>query len=395
MTSPNITKICSAPWVSLAINADKSFSLCCNTLLDINVGSWDEFSILEVFQSADLSHYRSQFLKGSYEKACKGCYADEESNLQSKRDEYIKSYRFEPSQQAFAYSDIKRLELFLSNKCNFNCRTCGSFFSTSWNKDNLALSRDTFIHKPPTQKQMKELLEISKSLDSIYIAGGEPLICQELYLLLESFVKFNNECNITINTNLSTLQFQRFDLLSYIEELPNLNLNISLDGLYEKGEYIRNGLNFNRLETYLDQLSTTKVKVSFIITVSILNILDIDKIILYIVKSQPIQNFSIEINFVQDPSFYNIQILPDPVKSLIIASLYSSIIEFNLSPKLKYHSYKLLSICTFLKVSNNLSNLSSFYHEVSKIDQLRKQSFETTFPELSATLNSYKRKKPE
>lgn len=395
MTSQNITKICSAPWVSLAINADKSFSLCCNTLLDINLGSWDELSILEAFQSAKVSKYRNQFLQSTYERACKGCYTDEESNLQSKRDEYIRNYKFDPAQKAFGYSDIKRLELFLSNKCNFNCRTCGSFFSSSWNKDNLALSRDTFIHPPPTQSQMEELLEISKSLHSVYIAGGEPLICQELYLLLESFVKFNNQCSITINTNLSTLQFQKFDLLNYIKELPNLSLNISLDGLYEKGEYIRNGLNFNRLEQYLDHLSTTKVKVSFIITVSILNILDVDKIILYIVKNQPILNFSIEINFVQDPSFYNIQILPASVKSLIIASLYSSIIEFNRSPKLKCHSHKLLSICNFLKGSNDQADLSSFYSEISKIDQLRKQSFENTFPELSATLLSSKLKKPE
>ncbi|PIK14271.1 twitch domain-containing radical SAM protein [Halobacteriovorax sp. JY17] len=387
MNSKKVSKVCSAPWVALAINANKSFSLCCNTLLDINLGNWNDSSILEVFKSSSLSRYRKSFLSGVKENACKGCYALEESHLLSKRDDFNKYYKFDPTQKVFSYSDIKRLELFLSNRCNFNCRTCGSFLSSSWNKDSLELKRDVYNHSPPTEKQMEELFEVAKHLHSIYIAGGEPLICKETYLLLDSLLKFNNECEVTINTNLSALRFQEFNLLNYIPSLPSLSLNVSIDGIYDKGEYIRNGQNFKIFEENLSSLAKTDIKISFLITISILNVFDVAEIIHYIVEKQPVRNYTVDINFVHDPSLYNIQILPDNIKSMIQASLYLDVMNFNNSSNLKKYSQKLISICSFLKNDNTQSNIDEFFEETRRIDTLRSQSFHKVFPELASTLS--------
>ncbi|WP_417336971.1 twitch domain-containing radical SAM protein [Halobacteriovorax marinus] len=389
MTSKKEIKVCSSPWVSLAINVDKSFSLCCYTMSTIEIGNWNSISIKEAFNSNEMKEYRNSFLEGKRIEACSGCYKSEDNKLQSKRDEFIENYPLPLGNNDFSYSKLKHLEIFLSNKCNFNCRTCGSIYSSSWNKDNIILGRDTHSYTPLTDSQLQELCEVSKHLSSIYIAGGEPLICKETYILLERFSKFNPNCQITINTNFSKLSLNDFNLIDLSRTLHSLSLNISIDGIADKGEYIRNGLCFKSFKKNLDTVSKTNIKVTFLVTISIFNIYDLEDIFHFILEEQPVEDFEIVLNFVSEPCQQNIQILPEEIKSLIQANLYALCMNYASIPNYKKYIKSLIGVVEYLKRPSTDSNLNEFYEEVCQLDKIRKQSFKDCFPQYFLILSKY------
>ena len=82
----------------------------------------------------------------------------------------------------------------------------------------------------------------------IYIAGGEPLVTEEHYLLLEWLIK-NNATNVKLryNTNFTKLRFKDYEVLPLWSHFKHIEILASIDAVDELGSYIRSG---NRLGGY-------------------------------------------------------------------------------------------------------------------------------------------------
>jgi organic radical activating enzyme len=118
------------------------------------------------------------------------------------------------------YFDIR-----FSNICNFKCRTCGGGFSSQWEQEDLK-SKVTYARVFPKNDNpdfLQDIVEQVPNLKTAYFAGGEPLITEEHYILLEEMIRTKKSDHIQLryNTNMSNLKFKNKDLLALWKHFKN------------------------------------------------------------------------------------------------------------------------------------------------------------------------------
>jgi hypothetical protein len=79
-------------------------------------------------------------------------------------------------------------------------------------------------------------------VEEIYFAGGEPLISEHHYTILDELIKRKQDPLLRYSTNLSKITYKNRNIFDYWSHFTNVTLFVSLDGLGKVGEYIRSGL---------------------------------------------------------------------------------------------------------------------------------------------------------
>ena len=148
----------------------------------------------------------------------------------------------------------------ISNLCNFKCRMCGEQLSSSWEAEKKKLDLIDVVQEPwlepNTRKSISdfqvEVLEEelqretvdNKTIEEIYWVGGEPLMFERHWTIMQQLVDNGHAKNVTVryNTNLSRVKYKDYNLWEMLHHFKNVNICASIDGAYEVGEYIRDGL---------------------------------------------------------------------------------------------------------------------------------------------------------
>ena len=153
--------------------------------------------------------------------------------------------------QTIIYWDVRQ-----TNLCNMNCVMCGPDYSSLWNRDILK-SQD----KPLTNAGVIDAVQVSKDniLDIIkkdinksykfYFAGGEPLISEMHWAILEELVElelFNVE--LAYNTNLLKLDYKGKNIIDYWKKFKNVYVGCSIDAVGKRAEVIRTGTIWKKVE---------------------------------------------------------------------------------------------------------------------------------------------------
>jgi MoaA/NifB/PqqE/SkfB family radical SAM enzyme len=152
---------------------------------------------------------------------------------------------------------MRYFDLRLSNICNMKCRTCNSHYSSQWeNEDNKQGRSIITIDKPNRSKYVDEVLKHIPFIDMAYFAGGEPLITEEHYIMLEEMIKLGRtDVTLRYNTNLSALKYKDKDLLDLWSHFKNkIQVYASLDDFGPRAEYIRSGTNWEQIEKNFKRL---------------------------------------------------------------------------------------------------------------------------------------------
>tara|TARA_B100000965_G_scaffold405891_1_gene441745 strand:+ start:4951 stop:6012 length:1062 start_codon:yes stop_codon:yes gene_type:complete len=113
--------------------------------------------------------------------------------------------------------------------CNFTCEHCFNYLENKKKRNNLTLD---------------EIEKISKNLDHlkyVTLAGGEPMIRNDVFDIIKIFHKNNGLQMLNIVTNGWFIEKIKNLANKVIKELPDLHINfgISIDGLEEKHDFIR------------------------------------------------------------------------------------------------------------------------------------------------------------
>ena len=100
-------------------------------------------------------------------------------------------------------------------------------------------------------KLWKELEPHFPSVQEIYFAGGEPLVMEEHYRILNRLVEMNRAHEVTIkyNTNFTNLQYKKTNVLDLWLLFKKVEVGASLDAYGERAEYIRSGCNWDDIVT--------------------------------------------------------------------------------------------------------------------------------------------------
>jgi len=350
--APFNSSICIKPWTHLNILPSGIVRPCCIMRDDSSstIGNLHEQSLEEIWNNPKMKQLRKDMLEDKKPSLCERCYKHEAAGTGSARMAHNNGFLEELARVPFHTDedghnnrfDLIYWDFRFSNKCNLRCRSCGPAYSSSWVPDAKKLSTSNAEREKLTKFEYVDgksnidfIKEHVSKVKRIYFAGGEPLIMDEHYEILDMLVAVNNtNCSLSYNTNLQTLSYKNWNVIDYWKKWDNKNLSISpsLDDIGERAELIRKGTDWKRTEDNLKTLVKEGFNVRPNITTGALNVFRLPEILTYFYKNKVLnkeqlcRNFNI--NIIDHPEHLHIRALPDDFKQKTKKKLLKFIDEF-------------------------------------------------------------------
>lgn len=251
---------------------------------------------------------RAALLRGEQPEGCQYCWQVEAKSKDVISDRIVKSaahWSRLSAQEILDSGDGEQflprfLEVAFSHNCNLKCGYCNAQFSSRWatelaehgpfpSGEGLA-ERTVLAEKdnPWIQSFWELWPTLSERLQVLRITGGEPLLAENFWLLLQKLKSRRGPpLRFTVNSNLNSSGAILDRLIQEIEpllqnpSLESVRLYASIDGWGEAAEYQRHGLNFDlfrrNLETLLARLP--RLEIGFMSTFGILSVSSFDRLL--------------------------------------------------------------------------------------------------------------------
>lgn len=288
----NLKKFCTLPWLNLNTNPNGNVKLCCSIAMDHFVAKDRPFNlgyddIDEIWNSYHMQNVRNLHRQNNGSSDCTDCYNLEKVSNHSPRkgqnviwmnrkntDIELSDYLTRVSNQEL-YSEVDlrpvSLELRLGNQCNLKCITCWGMSSSLIQEERMNMLESGvlmennlgWLHnkfaievKDVEKADMKEWYEtetfynnfkkMAPKLRRLYTTGGEPTLIKANYRMLEELVAAGNtNCKIEFTSNMTTWNPKFYENLS---KFDNVEIQMSIDGVEEVGEYIRYGTEWEKVK---------------------------------------------------------------------------------------------------------------------------------------------------
>jgi len=388
---------CMAPWVHLyATPVGEAFACCISKK---QCGSSITTSVGDLINSNDMKQLRLDMLNERANDSCRTCYNHEKQGQPSFRKQFADRYGkyIEESLEntkpdghlknfKMRYYDIR-----FSNICNFKCRTCNSHFSSQWEQENikrnLAYSRIPIKNNNP--KLVKEVVEHIPYMDHAYFAGGEPLITEEHYILLEEMLRQGRtDIKLVYNSNASNLKFKNRDILDIWSKFnQTVEFAASIDHIEKRAEYMRHGTEWVDIDTNLRVLKTAKnVKLLVNSVVCNLNYVTIDTLYDYLIESGIYEpGTAYHLYPLISPEIFHAQALPAELKAIGKERLFALADRMDKKGFWSYQTDNLRNLPNWVDAENSWETYKEeFRKEIKVIDEVRGENFVETFPELKS-----------
>lgn len=305
------------PFIHYHISNNGLAKACC--VANIPYGNANTQTLTEIWNGKNIKELRTKFSKNETDGRCFVCHKIEASGGKSIRMETFEKFDYQTiatDPKLPIYFDIR-----FSNVCNFRCRTCWHGASSKWFND--AKSLHTNIGEKAIIKNIHDLNGFIKTsgeallgAEEFYFAGGEPLVTEEHYKLLEWLVQNSaTKARLRYNTNFSKLGFKNYNLIALWSHFEEVELLASIDASHSLGEYIRKDMDWQEILANRKTIAAYPfIKFKIAPTVSILNVFHIPELYETCRQLQMIAPNDLYINILERPSYFNIQILPNALK---------------------------------------------------------------------------------
>jgi MoaA/NifB/PqqE/SkfB family radical SAM enzyme len=386
---------CIYPWIHLHAYPTGEAYPCCHAEMAYPVGNARFKTLEEIYRDAPMRELRKDMLNERPNPACGRCYEQEESGFFSGRRSANKHHghhikRIDSDDFQMSYWDIR-----FSNLCNLSCRSCGHIFSSSWYQDQAKLAGGDWKDKNKvlnyagrTELDMWEQLEPHLDyVEQIYFAGGEPLLMEEHYRILDELVKRERfDVRLIYNTNFTHTDLKGKSVFEYWKLFDSVAVGASLDGMSAYAEYIRKGTDWHQVLVNRNEMIRICPDVDFYIspTLSIMNAMHLPTFHRVWTDLGLIQAQDCNINILQDPVHYRIDIAPVEYKKKI-QERYELHLEW-LRPldKLNRATVGYESAINFMTATDNSHLLAKFWDKTKQLDAIRNENILDVIPELKA-----------
>lgn len=291
----NLDKFCVLPWLNLNTNPNGNIKLCCNIQIDhwvsdgvpYNLGKHD---IDVIWYSHYMKNARKMHRSNLGSVECADCYNMEKVSGHSPRvgqndmwterqadDKSLEKYLKDVSSEEPLIRPKQlptSLELRLGNKCNLKCITCWGMSSSLIHEERTEYLKNNLLDVPAlkwleadweNEKQLVDNTDVSEwfetdifynnfkkmapTLKRLYTTGGEPTVIKANYKMLQFLLEAGNDtCRIEFTSNMTNWNPLFYDNLS---KFKNVEIQMSIDGVDEIGEYIRYPSNFSKVRENL------------------------------------------------------------------------------------------------------------------------------------------------
>lgn len=451
---------CILPWVHLSTRPDGSMRVCCTAnassvgatndkvhggqvgILKTEDGKPSNLNVsdfLTSWNSTYMKNVRKQMLNGEKPPSCMKCYREEAAGHNSKRmweTAYwservdLESLLANTSDDGSVPPQLSYIDLRFGTKCQLACVMCSPHDSSGWIKDYKAIfpavkneslketmqwenkgsyngsSYNWHKQNPTFWKQFYEQIP---NMQQIYFAGGESLIIEEHYEILEECIRQGYAKNLELRYNSNGVEW-RSDLFDLWKEFKLVRFHYSVDSIHEMNDYIRYPSEWKRTEEVfhiLDNETSNNVEVTVACAVQALNIYYIPDFIKWKLEQGfkkinmwPFGAGGINHHFVYHPPHLNVKVLPEWFKEECrrkyeefypwweanwekgIPSWHSGKIDYDTWRNAGYGIKRLEGMLQFMESedwSNRLPELREF---LSLCDKQRGLSFTDTFVDM-------------
>ena len=378
----------------------------------------------------DKIRQRQQMLNGERPSGCSYCWKIEDAGQMSDRH-----YR---SGEPWAMQDFgaikqdplsdtwtpRYVEVNFNHACNFKCSYCSPQFSTTWAQEterygefpttppHNAPEHFQGSRRPIPNRETNPYVEafwrwwptLYPHLKHFRMTGGEPMMDTNTYKVLQYVIdhpKDDLHLNVTSNmcppdAKLKTKYFNMVQKICLESKVEHFMQFVSVDSWGKQAEYIRHGLDFNRMwdntEEFLERIPHRN-SVTFIITYNNLSVVGLRKLLEGILAlrkrhSTTYQRVWFDIPLLRQPAWQQITLLPEAYREI-----HKENIEYmrdNSGEDKGLHIFKDFEIQKMLRnlaywqknADANVETKRNFYKFFNEHDRRRGTNFQNTFPEM-------------
>ncbi|MEQ1722458.1 MAG: twitch domain-containing radical SAM protein [Pseudobdellovibrio sp.] len=392
---------CILPWMHARVNQGGEVYPCCRIENFYSYGSLKSNTFKDIWNSKAVKDMRVELLNDRAFPICNDCYkidAQGGASLRQKANRdfshHLPKVKSTTADGEIKTNDLEFLDIRFSNLCNFKCRSCNHENSSAWYSDARHFEADvpSEIVKPHDNPAVIWDLIQSQlpTLKRIYLAGGEPLLQEEHYKLLELLISQNRtDIHIEYNTNLSQLKLKNWSVIELWSQFKKITVAASLDGVKSQGELIRKGMQWENTVNNFNLIKSGAPNVDFVLapTISVLNSFHITDAIEEFIRLGMLKNAdALRLNILLQPSYLSINILNnkerDALKNYyeIFLKNISNNTPDSLFTKIKAELYRVLGHLEL--ISSSEQERLRFKKFSLKLDQLRNERTFLLFPEL-------------
>lgn len=456
---------CLLPWVHLSTRPDGSMRVCC-TANASSVGPTNDkvhggmvgvlkhesgtpsnlnnSDFLSSWNSIYMRNVRKQMIAGEKPASCLKCYKEEDAGHNSKRmwetaywsqrvdvDTLIK----ETNEDGSIPPRLYYIDLRFGTKCQLACIMCSPHDSSGWITDwqkifpqiknesleqtmgwankgkNWGATYNWHKQNPVFWDQFYDQIPHMKQL---YFAGGESLIIEEHYDILEQCIKQGYAKDMEIRYNSNGVEW-REDLFDLWKEFKIVRYHYSVDDIMQRNEYVRYPSKWKRTEEVfhiLDKQTSNNVEVTVACAVNALNIYYVPDFIKWKlnqgfnkINMWPFGAGAINYHFVYHPPHLNVKVLPAWFKDkcekkyeefypwwkenwhLGVPSWHKNKVTFEDWEKASYGLSRLKGMISFMKSEDWSIRLPEMKEYLSLVDDTRNINFKEIYPEMKDIFN--------
>lgn len=399
----NNKSFCIYPWIHIHAYPTGAAYPCCHAEMADSIGNTRESTLAEIWNDQPMRGLRQDMLAGRPNSACTRCYEQESAGFFSGRLSANKHHGHHIGKTDATLEDgtVEKMELTywdirFSNLCNLRCRSCGHIFSSQWYQDQSKLAGPTWklnnsVLNYAGRDESDMWTQLEPHLDyveQIYFAGGEPLLMEEHYRILEELVKRKRfDVRLIYNTNFTHTDLRGRSVFDYWRLFDSVSVGASLDAHGKPAEYIRKGTVWADVIANRHEMIARCPAVDFYIspTLSILNAGHLPSFHREWVAAGLIKPQDLNVNILQDPAHYRIDIAPAHYKAELTESYREHISWLRIvGDPLGRATQGFESAVTFLNAQDNTHLIDTFWRKTHELDSIRNESCLTIIPELKA-----------
>ena len=395
-------KFCMHPWTHLHAWPTGQAFPCCHSVAEGQVGNLKTNTMEEIWNGESMKQLRTNMLLEKSSDACVTCYEQETSGFFSGRKSANKHHGHHIDRVAETKDDgtLDRFEMTywdirFSNLCNLKCRSCGHIFSSQWYQDQAKLAGGDWAKNNKvlniagrTDTDMWEQLQPHLDyVEQIYFAGGEPLLMEEHYRILDELVRRGRfEVTLIYNTNFTHTNLKGKSVFEYWKLFNSVAVGASLDGSGKHAEYIRKGTDWKQVEQNRIEMLKTCPDVDFYIspTLSIMNAWHLPDFHRDWVERGLIKPQDLNINILQNPKYYRIDIAPVKYKQLLRVKYQEHLEWLRTVDKLNRATTGIEAAINFMMATDNTHFIDTFWRKTHELDSIRSERLLDVIPELKS-----------
>ncbi len=326
--------MCVLPWVNLHVATNGAISPCCE--FGGTIARLSDTTLEQAWNGPQLLSIRRSFVDGAPLQACRKCIDREASGEISLRVQSNARFASTLSEISAASEPLAHasafpiaLDLRFSNLCNFSCRSCWHGASSRWFSDaqaiGLTAGRSALISSFGSADAAKAQIEPGlASLEFIYFAGGEPLLQEEHYALLQWLIDLRRtDIRLAYNSNMSAMALRDCSVFDLWSKFRNVEVDASVDAAGDLGALIRKGFDWNVFVANVLALrnNAPHVRLRFGVTVSVMNIMALPELFKSLESECGANAGDLFLHSLQSPAFYRTQVLPLELKTHVATML--------------------------------------------------------------------------